>query len=323
MTTANWLETVVSQMAPPSAIWAGIFEGLKELALSSSSPAELQHETVGIDRLLAESAWDLWQVYTDEAPRTTRLLQNWWSAPAPQGRAVLILDALSLRELPVILDEADKRSITSATVRVTGSEAPSDTDQFARALGVPTRSALANNKPPAGFLLKSNSLYTDVLDLPFADCAASLPYDSDLFIWHTWLDDQIHVHKRSTDQLAKMIPQTLRGDSFWQLVQRLRQGRRLMMTADHGYAVSRLFSTEIDDAALVKALQDVFGASRSKPASKPWPQAVMPPLVLTQNGQHVVMGQTRWKVQGGFPELCHGGLSVLEVAVPFVEFPPL
>lgn len=323
MTLAPWLETIVSQTTPPSSTWAAIFQGLKELALTSPSPAQLQHDTVGLDRLLAESAWDLWRVYPAEAPRTADLLQTWWSAPAPQGRAVLILDALSLRELPVILAEADKRGITPTMIRVTGSQAPSDTDQFARALGVTARNNLANNKPPAGFALKSGCLYTDVLNLPFEDCAASLPYDSDLFIWHTWLDDQIHVYKRSPDQLAKMVPQALQGDGFWQLVQRLRQGRRLLLTADHGYAISKLFSTEIDDLVLVEALRTVFGASRSASESQAWSQAAMPPLVLTVNGQHVVMGQTRWKVQGGFPELCHGGLSVLEVAVPFIEFAPL
>lgn len=323
MTIAHWLETILSQTTSPSTTWAAIFEGLKDLALSSSSPAQLQHDTVGLDRLLAESAWDLWRAYATEAPRTADLLQNWWSAPAPQGRAVLILDALSLRELPVILAEAGQRGIVPVTIKVTGSEAPSDTDQFARALGVTARNNLAYNKPPAGFVLKSNSLYTDVLNLPFEDCAASLPYDSDLFIWHTWLDDQIHEHKRSPDQLATMIPQTLQGDGFWQLVKRLRQGRRLLLTADHGYAVSKLFSTKIDDPALVDALQNVLGASRSIPASKPWTQAAMPPLVLTENGYHVLMGQTLWSAKGGFPHLCHGGLSVLEVAVPFIEFSPL
>ncbi len=35
------------------------------------------------------------------------------------------------------------------------------------------------------------------------------------------------------------------------------------------------------------------------------------------------MGQRKWTVQGGFPFLCHGGMSLLEVAVPFIEFPSL
>ena len=49
----------------------------------------------------------------------------------------------------------------------------------------------------------------------------------------------------------------------------------------------------------------------------------MPPIVMTNNNQHVVMGQRKWKVQGGFPHVCHGGMSLLEVAVPYMEFPAL
>jgi len=37
----------------------------------------------------------------------------------------------------------------------------------------------------------------------------------------------------------------------------------------------------------------------------------VPLLVTTENGCHVVMGQRKWKVQGGFPHLYHGGLSLI------------
>jgi hypothetical protein len=40
------------------------------------------------------------------------------------------------------------------------------------------------------------------------------------------------------------------------------------------------------------------------------------------NGWVVVVGQRKWDVQGGFPHLCHGGLTLLEAAVPFIELPP-
>ena len=40
----------------------------------------------------------------------------------------------------------------------------------------------------------------------------------------------------------------------------------------------------------------------------------------TTNGRLAVLGQRKWAVQGGFPHLCHGGLSLLEAVVPFIEF---
>ena len=33
----------------------------------------------------------------------------------------------------------------------------------------------------------------------------------------------------------------------------------------------------------------------------------------------MVMGQRKWKVPSGFPKICHGSLSLLEVASPWLE----
>ena len=61
--------------------------------------------------------------------------------------------------------------------------------------------------------------------------------------------------------------------------------------------------------------------------TQPWPRRHLPPPVLrfTDAGGTwlVVVGQRKWKVRGGFPTLCHRGLSLLEAAVPIIEFPPL
>jgi len=322
MDSNPWVQLILD--APSiSEGWKNIFGRLSDLALSSSSPVELHNHTVTPDRILAESAWELWTSYQQKAPKTATLLKNWCSEPSPTGRAVLVLDALSLRELSPLLGGAENRGIKPVNVRVTGSEVPSDTDQFARALGASSRSSLSNNGAPSGFAPFDGSVYTDVISLPFEDSAGGIPAASNLFIWHTWLDDLIHVHKKLPDQIYKVSSVTLQGDGFWKFVDRLRQGRKLLITADHGYAVSHLFSSQEMDPDVIETLRSTFGASRYKKATEPWQDHFMPPLVTTQNGWHVVIGQRKWKVQGGFPHLCHGGLSLLEVAVPFVELPPL
>lgn len=312
---------IILDIKSPSEVWEGLFGKLLQSAKVCSSPVALHDLTVTPDRILAEAAWELWNEYPIAAPRTSEKLKDWSSAPSSSGRAILIIDALSLRELPVILGAADVRNILPKTVSVTGAECPSTTDQFAKAIGVSSRAALANDSKPASFSLLNEPLYTDVISLPFEDCA--VPPVSNLFIWHTWLDDLIHLHNKLPDQIAASAGTVFQGDGFWNFINKLRQGRSLIITSDHGYAVSKLYSSQVNDPEAIEHLRNTFGASRYAKADEPASRRFMPPLMMTNNLQHVVTGQWKWKVQSGFPHVCHGGMSLLEVAVPWIELTAL
>ncbi len=314
----DWSGIILDSQSPDTA-WAEIFSALLALSKSTSSPVALHDATVIPDRLLTEAAWELWEAFPTHARKTSDCLKSWTSSSS--GKAVLILDALSLRELPILLGAAETRGIQPAHVDVAGSECPSTTDHFAKSLGLVSRSALANNGKPGTFALFSGDCYTDVLSLPFEDCA--VPPSPNLVIWHSWLDDLIHLQQKLPDQIAGIASKTLQGDGFWSFINRLRQGRDLVITSDHGYAVSKRFSSEVEDPDAIEILRKTFGASRNKAVSEPWRKRFMPPIVMTNNNQHVVMGQRKWKVQGGFPHLCHGGMTLLEVVVPYMELPSL
>jgi hypothetical protein len=314
----NWAETILSKR-PPEQIWTQIFDELLSAARANTSPVALHQALVPGDRLLAESAWELWEAYQIFSGRTSLRLVDWWNRAAGGGRAVLILDALSLRDLPAFLGGAQARSITPINVAVTGAEVPSDTSPFARALGVPTRASLKNNRAPVAFLLSSPQLGTDVVNVPFADCV--VPSTRDVFLWHEWQDADVHS-SRLQDAVFSHASSQLQSDEFWALVNRLRQGRKLIITSDHGYANSAQFATTLEDKQVVARLKDTFGAQRVCPDPDPWTHPVLPPVVLSANGYQVVMGQVKWPIQSGFPPRCHGGLTLLEVAVPWIELPP-
>jgi hypothetical protein len=77
--------------------------------------------------------------------------------------------------------------------------------------------------------------------------------------------------------------------------------------------------TNKEQAAWLKAN---FGSSRSAPGpgtAHHW----SPPISLclqTANGiNQFALGRRKWRSAGGYPTLAHGGLSLLEVAVPFIE----
>ena len=312
---------IILDTTDPAEAWAKIFEKLLEMAKNCTSPVALHDLTVYADRILAEAGWELWEAYPESAPRTSTALKDWCSKAIPNGRAVLILDALSLRELSLIRGAAEARNIDLSCVAVTGAECPSTTDQFATAIGAPSRASLANDTKPNSFKLISGPLYTDVLSLPFEDCA--VPPVSNVLIWHSWLDDLIHLQNKLPDQIDVKTSSALQGDGFWNFVNKLRQGRSLVITSDHGYAVSKLYSSQVGESDAVDLLRQTFGASRYAKASEPLSKNFMPPLVMTANQHHVVTGQWKWKVQGGFPHVCHGGMSLLEVAVPWIEIPAL
>ncbi len=329
----SWESLVLADL-PVRDVWAQVFKRLGEVALETSSPAALHKETIIPDRLIAESAWNLWQQFPADAPKVVDGVREFWAqTSATAGAAVLILDALSLRELPLIVSAARKRNVQPIRVSVAGSQVPSETNQFAAALGLSSRSKLFNNQPPQSFIFGGPDVHTDVLEDPFADCVSRVPAKARLFLWHKWPDEPlIHLHAERPDGdavVAAEIKKTIASDGFWAFVNAMRQGRRLLVTGDHGYAAAAEFSSEIKDDQTVRQFAGAFGAQRAtrEDPTATWPRRQLPPYVLRfpdADGKTwlVVLGQRKWKVRGGFPTLCHMGLSLLEAAVPMIELPP-
>ncbi len=104
---------------------------LRDLALSNPGATAIHRETIVPDRLLAETAWDLWQDFPRCAPRVVNELQRFWVTSSGSGMAVLVLDGLSLRELPLIVTAGQQRGLEPTRVEVLGSEVPTETDRFA------------------------------------------------------------------------------------------------------------------------------------------------------------------------------------------------
>lgn len=312
---------------PAESAWPQILERLWQIMsppITGSADSEIQRRDKAVeslDLLLAAAAWPLWESFEQHVLRTAQALQDFWGATSG-GRAVLILDGMSLRELPWLTSGAEARGYTIHGARATGAEMPCVTTSFARAMGVPQRSALESGAA-AGFKLAGAK--TGVLDQPFEECADTLPNDPDVFLWHLWPDKRLHDLAGPGAALSKLVFEVkdmLSSDGFWKFVERLTTGRRLVITADHGYAASAHVD-DVADEAQRNYLRETFGAQRyvktDDDAAAPW----LPPLdlpLVSQHGHHrYVLGRRKWKVQGGTPTLTHGGLSLLEVAVPFIE----
>jgi hypothetical protein len=269
-----------------------------------------------IDHFLSSSAWDLWRTFGDTVERNSDCLTEWWNQPY-SAKAVLILDGLSLRELPWLLQGAKERGFTLHNVTAHASELPAETTPFAKALGFNNRSQLQNNG--GGFAHYLQAAQTESVDIAWQDCAALINSSPNWIFWHHYPDSKIH-HDAGAGQglstLTRHIAEQLNSDDFWAFVERLATGRRLIITSDHGYAASEFFTDA--EGEVSQFLKNTFASGRSKTATADV-GAFVPPVAM-QIGSHLLtLGRWKWKSQGGYPTLTHGGLSLLEVLSPFIE----
>jgi len=314
---------------PADQAWKRIFESLWDtfsppvrLDVVDAITTERDRAVANIDNLLSGSAWGLWQQFVSNAPRTSQALKDFWGNQAG-GKAILILDAMSLREAPILLEQAQARGYNVHSGRVTGAEIPGDTTPFANALGFSQRSSLANN---GGSSSSFQGAWTESTDLPFVDCANLIKANPNIVFWHHWPDVQIHEFADEGNGyrlLAKSAGQMLSADDFWTFVDRLTTGRRLVITGDHGYANSGLFP-DIAHKDQADYLKGLFKSGRSAQVNATNdPHYWVPPLTQIISSEHgtwqLALGRKKWKSQGGYPTITHGGLSLLEVAVPFIE----
>ena len=290
---------------------------------AGNAPSEVvkrDREVGELDLLLSSSAWDLWQAFGASVERTSDRLVRWWVKPF-SAKAVLILDGLSLRELPWLLQGAKEHGYTLHETSATASELPGETDEFARALGFASRSKLQNNG--GGLAHKLQAASTESVDLPWKDCEALIGNTPNQIFWHHWPDAKLHDGSgagQGLELLTKDMAEQLTSDEFWSFVERLATGRRLVITSDHGYAATGYFPDA--DGEVGQFLKKMFFSGRCKTGTGDTGPLV-PPVALQINSPHgaylLALGRRKWRSQGGYPTLTHGGLSLLEVLSPWVE----
>ena len=328
MTTARDPKLDAVLTASPADAWQAVFEKLREVFSAPLSAQHAEREVMERERkvgelelLLSGSAWELWREFEGSAPRTSKAVIEFWGAN-PSGKAVLILDGLSLREMPWLLQEAKQRGYQIHQAGVRGSELPSDTTPFAKALGFSQRSSLENND--AGLAHDLPGARTESMGAEWNSCLDWIGSAPAIVLWHHWPDDRIHQLAEPGDGLQKLCreaAQQLTSDSFWKLIERMTTGRRLVITSDHGYAASGMFS-DVGNKEQSNWLKTNFGSSRfayGPGTEHHWVPPISLCLTTAHGTNQFALGRRKWRSAGGYPTLAHGGLSLLEVTVPFIE----
>jgi len=273
-----------------------------------------------IDNLVCSTAWELWNDFPGCVESTSGSLIAWWKDTV-SAKAILVLDGLSLREIPWLLQGASSHGLRVKEAKATAAEIPAETSPFAKALGFQGRASLANNGAGTSHFFPSAK--TECVGLPWKDAASLVDAAQYWFFWHEWPDSTLHQgdgHGQGLEALSKICAAWLTDEDFWAFVKRLAQGRRLVITSDHGYAASGLFSDAAEQPAAflknaLKSGRSVAGDGDLGP--------FLPPLMMRHENSHgihrLALGRWKWKNQGGYPTLTHGGMSLLELLVPWVE----
>ncbi len=317
----------VTNRAPQDA-WAAVtdhlwaeFSPAIPAAVADAEVVKRERDLTELENVISGSAWDMWEHFESSVPKASQAIVNFWNN-TNGGKAVLILDGWSLREVPFLHEQATQRGYKIHQAAARGTELPSETTPFANALGFSQRSSLESNG--AGSAHKLPGAGTESSDLNWKDCIQHIGNQEGFVFWHHWPDDRLHDLSKPGEglhTLAREIHTGLTSDDFWQFVERLASGRRLVITSDHGYAACGHFP-DLVDKDQVAYMKKLFKNGRTA-ASATKDGSWVPPIDLrltTSHGTHqYVLGRRKWKSPSGYPTLHHGGLSLLEVFVPFFE----
>ncbi|MDU2146555.1 MAG: hypothetical protein E7E58_01065 [Paeniclostridium sordellii] len=278
--------------------------------------------TNDIESLLATSCSDLWDEFDRCISKTSDEVKSFWSNSS-DGKAVLILDGLSMRELPFILQGLESRNYTIDKACITGAELPSHTNSFAKAIGISSRSSLTNNEKSKKSIF--NNAYTDCIGLSWDESKEIISSQPNLFIWHEYPDKKVHEldsYGCTIQNLSKNMYSVFSDEKFWEFIKKISTGRDVIITSDHGYAHTGMFM-DVTDNDVKDYLKKQYKSARYRKTQNN-EQVWVPAIEKSINSNHgdytFVLNKIKWKVPGGYPTLSHGGLSLLEVMVPFIQF---
>lgn len=326
--STDWLNQTLTK--PPEEAWVEIFAYLQGLVSNQSGEIKtlyrsLENEVGHIDHVLSASAWDLWEQFS-KAPKGSAVVKSFWGSTVGP-KAVLILDSLSVREVIPICERIKQIGLTVKGIQFSGSEAPSETEIYANALGLNGRFDLSRKPVPAKFIVPAGDAYIDTFKkIPFDESAAKIPNQKNLFIWHGWPDDSLHDLGKVDDAFNRFIDhvkEQIESDGFKQMLMCLAQGRELLITSDHGYCDTSGFQMARNDEN--KELK-TLGHTRAKGIKEDerFAGRTIPPATLEMNSTssgdlyRIAVGRRR-PSDKGFPALTHGGLSLLECTVPLIS----
>jgi hypothetical protein len=274
-----------------------------------------------LEELISTGALEVWnelQADSHQSPTVKSWLGLDGQLPPTNVRAAIVFDGLSLREIPLLLQMAETSGLKIKSLHAIATCLPTETKHFVeeRVLGArigPSqlrgRSELATKNADAFYLEQPNS-------------RCNFPEGRNLFIWSTYPDRLFFNDDARTEALFGTFHRDYIPTIWKCTVQALPRGIPIVVTSDHGYIFfgGSLDSTRSSDAPAIlgQARTKEFADSEMLPAWHPDLQ------VLPHTRIAMLRGRLRTRPQGTSSRKIyqHGGFSLMEVLVPWIELDP-
>ena len=271
-----------------------------------------------LEELIAAGAPRLWDEL-EAASVTAPTLADWLGIsaplPLPSPHAAVVFDGLSLREMPMLLAHAAASGFRVKSARVIATCLPTETQSFVeqRVIGkplspsaLPGRREFAEKNAQAFYFGQPNS-------------RDNFPAGRSLLVWSHYPDGLFFDDNARSEQLFGTFASYI--ETIWKCtVQAIPAGAPIVVTSDHGYV---FFGAGGEAGALQSDAGPLVEQSRWRefPPDVPFP-AWHPDLQLVPSRRLALLrGRIRTRKPGPSSNRLyqHGGFSLMEVLVPWIE----
>lgn len=271
-----------------------------------------------LEEIIGTGALQVWDELEAESRRSPTI-QEWLGInalfPLQSPRAAVVFDGLSIREIPLIVKMAQSTGFQIKTVSAIGTSLPTETLDFIEQRVLGSRVAPSQLRGRRELAEKNVAAYY----LEQANSREVFPADKSLLVWSSY-PDRLFSNDEARDE---SLFSTFHRDHIpvlWKCAaQSIPSHMPIVITADHGYA---FFGTGFDSirqsdatALLGQARFKQFAEGESFPDWHPDLQ------LIKQTRTALLRGRLRVRPQGPSSRKLyqHGGFSLMEVLVPWIE----
>jgi hypothetical protein len=245
--------------------------------------------------------------------------KNLLGALCDPDTAVVVFDGLSIREVPMILTLADKSGLPVSLIATSQSAIPSETMDFIE------RELPCGHIAPSQLQTRKELKEKGIVMIYSKDITQPLSgeYDnSPLLVWSSFPDV---TYKDSGARFESHFENihTLFETAWMNIVQAIKGKQRIIITSDHGYI---FFGTGMDfprSSSEMKGLNAYFGNERNVSLEEKPDTPVNDDIYISESQKvAMVKGRVRTKSTGDAARKLykHGGLSLMEMITPWIEF---